>query len=112
MDVGPGDAALIWLNLILPNHWPILVAGIGTALYTRKLKSRGKFFFMAWILGYGMQGLVSIPWPIIWMMNFDKQDAPQELALYYVYILSVLSVALTLWMIHIVATQFWRRLYP
>ncbi len=112
MNIGLGGAALIWLHLILPNHWPILVAGVGTVLYRRKLKSRGKFFFMAWILGYGMQGLVSIPWPIIWMTYFDKQDAPQELAVYYIYILSVISVALTLWAIHIIATRFWHRLYP
>jgi hypothetical protein len=112
MNVGPGGAALIWLHLLLPTHWPILVAGLGTVLYGRKLKSRGKFFLVSWILGYGVQGLVSVPWPLIWMVFFDKQgSAPQELAVFYVYIMSAVSVLLTLWAIRFIATKYWHRLY-
>jgi hypothetical protein len=113
MNVGfLGGVALIWLHLLLPTHWPILVAALGTTVYRRKLKSRGKFFVASWILGYGMQGLVSVPWPLVWMMFFDKQGAPSELAVFYIYIQSVVSVLLTWWAMHIVATRYWHRLYP
>jgi len=67
---------------------------------------------MAWILGYGMQGLLSIPWPLIWMAYFDNQDAPQEYAVYYIYLLSVVAALLTVMIMHVIATRFWHRLYP
>ena len=112
MNVGPAGVALIWIHLLLPSHWPVLVAGAGTAFYRRKIKNRGKFFFMSWILGYGVQGLVSISWPLIWMTFFDKQGAPGEFAIYYIYLMSVVSVLLTLWAMHVIATRYWRRLFP
>lgn len=112
MNVGPGGAALIWLHLLLPSHWPILVAGIGAVLYRWKLKNRGAFFVVSWVLGYGVQGVVSVPWPLIWMLFFDKHDAPQEYAVLYIYIQSVVAVLLTLLVMHIIATKFWHRLYP
>ena len=112
MNVGLAGVALIWAHLLIPTHWPVLIAGAGTFFYRRKIKSRGKFFFMAWILGYGMQGLVSIPWPLIWMIFFDKQRENQEFAVYYIYLLAVLSVLLTVVAMHVIATKFWRRLYP
>lgn len=110
MSVGPGGAALIWLELLLPTHWPILIAALGTAFYARKLRSKGKFFLVAWITGYGVQGLVSVPWPLIWMMFFDKQSAPQKLAVFYIYIQSFVSVLLTLWAMHVIATKYWHRI--
>ena len=112
MNAGPAGIAIIWVHLLLPTHWPVLVAGAGTFFYRRKIKNRGKFFFMAWILGYGVQGLVSIPWPFIWMACFDNHDAPQEYAVYYIYILSVIAVLLTVTTMYIIATRFWHRLYP
>jgi len=110
MNVGLIGAALIWLHLLLPTHWPILVAAFGTAFYSRRLRSKGKFFLVSWIIGYGVQGLVSVPWPLIWMMFFDKQDAPQELVVYYIYMQSIVSVLLTLRAIHIVVTKYWHRI--
>jgi hypothetical protein len=112
MNVGPAGAALIWAHLLIPTHWPVLVAGAGALFYRRKIKNRGKFFFMAWILGYGVQGLVSIPWPLIWMAFFDKQPENQEFAVYYIYMLSVVSVLLTVAAMHIIAARLWQRLYP
>jgi hypothetical protein len=112
MNVGPGGAVLIWLHLLLPQHWPVLVAGFGTMFYWQKLRNRGKFFLVSWVLGYGVQGLVSIPWPLIWMTFFDKQGASQEIAVFYIYIMSFVSVLLTLLAMHIIATKYWHRLYP
>lgn len=112
MNVGPAGVALIWAHLLLPTHWPVLVAGAGTLFYRRKIKNRGKFFFMAWVLGYGMQGLVSIPWPLIWMAFFDNQDAPPRYAVYYIYLLAVVSVFLTVGAMHVIVTRFWHKLYP
>ncbi len=111
MNVGTAGAVLIWVHLLLPSHWPVLVAGAGTFCYRRKINNRGKFFFMAWILGYGMQGLVSIPWPLIWMAFFDNQDAPQEYVVYYIYILSLASVLLTVGAMHVIATKYWQRIF-
>lgn len=112
MNISLGGAVSIWLHLLLPYHWPILVAGLSVAFYRRKLKSRGKFFVVSWVLGYGMQGLASVPWPLIWMMFFDKHGARQELAVFYLYAQSIVSVLLTLWAIHVIATKYWHRLYP
>jgi len=116
VNVGLGGATVIWLHLLLPSHWPILVAGLGTALYRRKIRSRGKFFVMSWILGYGVQGLVSVPWPLIWMTFFDKQETVSNslpsFAVYYIYGQSVVAVLITLWAVHVIATKYWHRLYP
>lgn len=114
MNIGPGGAALIWLHLLLPGHWPVLVAGFATALYRRRVRSRGKFFLMSWILGYGVQGLVSVPWPLVWMAFFDKQEAASNalpsLAVNYLYLQSAVSASLTVWAIHVIATKYWHRL--
>lgn len=113
MNVGPGGAAVIWLHLLLPTHWPVLVAAIGTLLYGRTLRSRGRFFVAAWILGYGVQGLVSVPWPLIWMIFFDKRGAPDEIAVIFtLYGMSAVSALLTILAIRVIATKVWRRLYP
>lgn len=102
----------IWLHLLLPTHWPILVAGLGTALYSRKLRNKGMFFVVSWVSGYGMQGLASVPWPLMWLAYFGKQGVPREYAIFYVYSQAVVSALLTLWVMHIIATKYWHRLYP
>jgi hypothetical protein len=112
MNTGLAGIALIWAHLLIPTHWPVLIAGAGTFFYRRKIKSRVKFFFTAWVLGYGMQGLLSIPWPLVWMTWFDNQDAPQQYAVYYIYLLSVIAAVLTVVAMHVLATKFWHRLYP
>ena len=112
MNIDSAGVALMWAHLLIPTHWPVLLAGAGTLFYSGKIKNRGRFFFMAWILGYGMQGLLSIPWPLIWMAYFDNQDAPQEYAVYYIYLLSVVAALLTVMIMHVIATRFWHRLYP
>jgi hypothetical protein len=116
VNIGLGGAAVIWLHLLLPTHWPVLVAGLGILLYRRKIRSRGKFFFMSWILGYGMQGLVSLPWPFVWMTFFDKQattsDALPGFAVLYIYLQSLIALLMTLWAIHVIATKYWHRLDP
>lgn len=107
---------MIWLHLLLPAHWPVLVAGLGTLFYRRKIRSRGKFFFVSWILGYGMQGLVSLPWPLVWMTFFDKQETTSAFlpgfAVLYIYLQSVVAALITVWAIHVIATKYWHRLYP
>ena len=112
--MGLGGATMIWLHLLLPSHWPILVAALGTAFYWRRVKSRGKFFVMSWILGYGVQGLVSMPWPLIWMTFFDKQETVSNslprVAVFYIYCQSVVAVLLTMWAVHVIATKYWHRL--
>ena len=71
---------------------------------------------MSWILGYGVQGLVSVPWPLIWMMFFDKQETVSNslpgFAVYYIYGQSVVAVLITMWAVHVIATKYWHRLYP
>jgi hypothetical protein len=46
------------------------------------------------------------------MTFFDKQGASQEIAVFYIYIMSFVSVLLTLLAMHIIATKYWHRLYP
>ncbi|MDH4260815.1 MAG: hypothetical protein OEW16_11015 [Gammaproteobacteria bacterium] len=116
LNIGLVGVAVIWLHLLLPSHWPVLVAGVGTLVYRRKIRSRGKFFLMSWILGYGMQGLVSLPWPLVWMMFFDKQETTSNslpgIAVLYIYLQSVVAVLITLWALHVIATKYWHRLFP
>ena len=112
MSLGLSGIASIWLHLLLPSHWPILLAGLSTLIYRRKLRGRGKFFLVSWVLGYGMQGLLSVPWPLVWMMFFDKHGERQEFAVLYLYAQSLVSVLLTLWAVHVIATRYWHRLYP
>lgn len=116
MNTGLGGAAVIWLHLLLPTHWPVLVAGFGTLLYWQKIRSRGKFFFISWVLGYGIQGLVSLPWPLVWMAFFDMQETASNslpgFAVLYIYLQSVVAVLITLWAIRVIALKYWHRLYP
>jgi len=116
LNIGLGGVAVIWLHLLLPSHWPVLVAGLGTLVYRRKIRSRGKFFVMSWILGYGMQGLVSLPWPLVWMTFFDKQETTSNslpgFAVLYIYFQSVVAVLITLWVVHVIAMKYWHRLFP
>ena len=114
MSVDPARAAWIWAELLLPGQWPLLAAALGTACYWRRLRSRGAFFFVAWGLGHGMQGLVSTPWPLIWMAFFDKQGgaAPSEGAVLSLHAMMGMSILLTLWGIRALATKYWRRLCP
>ncbi len=116
MDIGLGGVAVVWLHLLLPTHWPVLAAGLGTLLYRRKVRSKGKFFFVCWILGYGMQGLVSLPWPLIWMAFFDKQETTSSAlpgyAVLYIYLQSAVAVVMTFWMMHVIAMKVWHRLDP
>lgn len=108
MNFGLGGIFLIWLHILLPMFWPILVAWLGTLFYRRKINNRGKFFFVSCIIGYGVKGLVSVPWALIWLMFFDDKPA----AIFYTYILSAVSVLITLLIIRIIATKYWCRLYP
>jgi len=115
VNAGLGGIAAIWLHLLLPQHWPILIAALGTAFYRRRLKSKGRFFVVSWILGYGIQGLVSLPWPLVWMVFFDKQQAPAnatpDFAVLYLYLQSAVAALLTLWAVRVIATKYWHRLF-
>ncbi len=113
MNVDLDGVAAIWLHLLLPTHWPILVAAIGTLVYARTLSNRDRFFIATWILGYGVQGVMLVPWPLIWMTYFDKQRAPDQFAVFFIlYGMSAVSALLTLVAIRIIATKYWGRLYP
>ena len=114
MTVDIAGAVSIWSELLLPTHWPVLAAGWGVSLYWRRLKRRGLFFVVAWGMGYGIQGLVSTPWPIIWMVFFD-QDSGATLssgAARSLGLMVLASAVLTLWGIRTLATRHWHRLFP
>ena len=112
MKVSPTGAAWIWLHLLLPNHWPIIVAGLVTLICRRRLNRKIRFFFVGLLLGYGVQGLLSIPWPLIWMIFFDKAEAFPEGAVSYLYAQSFVSALITVAVLYITATRTWQRLYP
>jgi hypothetical protein len=112
MTVSPLGAAWIWLDLLLPNHWPVTVAGLITVIYRRRLNRRILFFIMACLLGYGVQGLLSVMWPVVWMIFFDGPAAFPKGAIIYLYAQSLVSALLTIGALHVIATQTWQRLYP
>lgn len=112
MTVSPIGAAWIWLDLLLPNHWPVIVAGLITVIYRRRINRKIRFFFVACLLGYGVQGLLSVMWPVVWMIFFDGSVKFSRGAIIYLYVQSLVSALLTIVALHVIATQTWQRLYP
>ena len=112
MSAGFSGFVMLWVQLALPLHWPLLVAGAGTFVYRRKIKNRGKFFIMAWVLGYGIQGLIALPWSLIGLALSDLYRQFPILTVLNIYFLALTSLLLTVWAMHVIANRYWIRLFP